>query len=91
MEIYGGKISYASELATAISFGSAVFLFSFHENKKLRASALWRFMAEKFLMQVNLQQLSLLEVRSSCFHFMKTRSFGRPPYGDLWRKNFLCK
>ncbi len=47
MEIYGGKISYASELATAISFGSAVFLFSFHENKKLRASALWRFMAEK--------------------------------------------
>ena len=66
MEIYGGKISYASELATAISFGSAVFLFSFHENKKLRASALWRFMAEKFLMQVNLQQnFSVINLRTS--------------------------
>ena len=56
MEIYGGKISYASELATAISFGSAVFLFSFHENKKLRASALWRLLTTNFLMQINLQR-----------------------------------
>ncbi len=57
-------------------------LFSFHENKKLRASALWRFMAEKFYASELATAISLKCGLLFSFHEnKKLRAFSLEIYG----------